>query len=144
MACTDMHSDQKVDALIEAKMGSGFGGAQTRKRPTVMITGCLGPYPPTRLVSGVLTDVKLKEGGTQYMVFQADDLPPWYALNTPKEDTATGLTVPGEKEEDKDRNQNSAAHDRRPSSVTGGGRGGGARHGGRVRRQGQRTQIRAP
>jgi hypothetical protein len=57
-------------------MGSGFGGAQTRKRPTAMTTGCLGPYPATRLVSGVLTDVKLKEGGAQYMVLQADDLPP--------------------------------------------------------------------
>ena len=90
-----MHSDQKVDALIEAKMGSGFGGAQMRKqkRPTVMTTGCLGPYPATRLVSGVLTDVKLKELSTQYMVFQVDDLPPWYALNTPKEDTATGVVV---------------------------------------------------
>jgi hypothetical protein len=96
-----VHSVQKVDALIEAKMGSGFGGAQTRKWPTVMTTGCLGPYPATRLVSGVLTDVKLKELSTQYMVFQVDDLPPWYALNTPKKDTTTGVMVPGKKEEDK-------------------------------------------
>jgi len=54
-----VHSVQKRDALNEAKMGSGFGGAQTRKRPTAMTTGCLGPYPATRLVSGVLTDVEL-------------------------------------------------------------------------------------
>ena len=74
-------------------MSAGFGGAQTLKRPTIMTAGCLGPYPAARLVGGVMTDVKLKEGDTQHMVFQADDLPPWYALNTPKEDTPTGEFV---------------------------------------------------
>jgi hypothetical protein len=49
-------------------MGSGFGGAQTRKRPTAMTIGCLGPYPATRLVSGVLTDLSRTRGRSAAMV----------------------------------------------------------------------------
>ena len=126
-------------------MSSGFGGAQARKQLTTMATGCLQSYPATRLINGDLTDVKLKEGEIQYKFLHAGDLPSWHALNTPKEDTANGVMAPEKKtEEDRDTNQNSAADEKRQSSVAGGGRGGGTRHGGRVRRQGRRTQRRAP
>jgi hypothetical protein len=87
-----VHSVQKVDALKAAKMGFGFGGARARKRPAA-IASCFRPFTAMRLVSDISADVKLKEGGIQYMVFQAVDLPPWYAPNTPKEDTATGVVV---------------------------------------------------
>ena len=89
-----VHSAQKVDALNANKMSASFGGAQTRKRPSIITAGCLGPFPATRLVDGIVTNVKLNEGDTQYMVFKEENLPPWYAPNTPKEDTPTGVMVP--------------------------------------------------
>ena len=75
-------------------MSSGFGGAPTLKRPSVLTAGCLGPFCAIRVVGGVLTDVKLKVGDVQHMIFQEDNLAPWYAPDTPKEDTPTGELVP--------------------------------------------------
>ena len=43
-------------------------------RTSIITAGFLGPYAATRLVAGVLTDVKLKVGDTQHMVFQVGDL----------------------------------------------------------------------
>ena len=59
-----VHSVQKVDALNVNKMSASFGGAQTRKRPSIITAGCLGPFPATRLVDGIVTNVKLNEGDT--------------------------------------------------------------------------------
>jgi hypothetical protein len=88
-----VHAIQKKDALNASKMSAGYGGSQTLKRSTVMTAGCLGPFPAVKVVDGVEHDVKLKVGETQSMVFQETDLPPHYAPNAPKEDTATGKLV---------------------------------------------------
>jgi hypothetical protein len=103
-----VHGVMKKDALKVDKMSARFGGAQTLKRPTTMTTGCLGPFPAMRMVNGELTDVKLKVGDVQHMVFQEDDLAPWYALDTPKEDTPTGELVPPKKSRKKKKKNKTA------------------------------------
>ena len=88
-----VHAIQKKDALNATKMNEKFGGVQPHKHSSVMTEGCLGPYSAVRNVGGVLFDVKLKAGDVQDMQFKEEDLPPFYAPDTPKEDTETGELV---------------------------------------------------
>ena len=74
-------------------MNEKFGGVQSHNHSSAMTEGCLGPYPAVRNVGGVLFDVKLKVGDVQVMQFKEEDLPPFYAPDTPKEDTETGELV---------------------------------------------------
>ena len=91
------HGRTKPDGLNANNMNEKFGGAQPRMHTTKVSAEDLGPYeakvkwiPRFSTRKPVLRDCKLKPGSEQHMIFQPDDLPPHYALDTPKEDVFLG------------------------------------------------------
>jgi len=46
------HAVKKPDGLDASRMAKGFGGAQTPKRDSVMMAGCLGPHPAVVIRGG--------------------------------------------------------------------------------------------
>ena len=102
------HGRRKPDGLDANRMNEKFGGKQQVMRSTVVSAEDLGPHPAvhqgapqsasrrlgrgggTKRASGAMpsgTDLKLKPGETQRMVFGEGDLPPFYALDTLKYDS---------------------------------------------------------
>jgi hypothetical protein len=63
------HACQRKHALSAQQMSKSYGGAQPRMRATTITTeeGFLGPHLPS-----------LRVADTQSLVFQVDDVGPWY------------------------------------------------------------------
>ena len=96
------HGRTKADGLDHAKMNDKSGGAQPLMRTTVVCAEDLGPYEAKLVISTSngkteLRDCKIKPGGEQRMVFGERDLPPHYALDTPKADVSLGYKKPKRK-----------------------------------------------
>ena len=96
------HGRTKPDGLDHSKMNEKFGGAQPLMRTTVVCAEDLGPYDAKLKISTSngkteLRDCKIKPGGQQRMAFGERDLPPHYALDTPKADVNLGYKKPKRK-----------------------------------------------
>lgn len=68
------HDKGLKDGLNVNNMNTGYGGAQTHMRDTVLTDGCVGPY---------IADHILSVGDTQCMVFKEEDVGPFWM--TPEE-----------------------------------------------------------